>query len=136
MTTEEFTYWLQGALELNPNMLEEGMTPEQVQTIQDHLDLVFDKVTPDRFKVDSVVPKNNKKKNSKSKVKCNKSICKNSKSVEVEIPEGMGYSDESMICTGGVDSLGNKRFCSRAEDLSEHMDGDKPKGGAQLLNSC
>jgi hypothetical protein len=49
MNAEEFAYWLQGALEMNPEMLKNGMTPEQAQTIQDHLDLVFDKVTPDRF---------------------------------------------------------------------------------------
>ena len=49
MTPEAFAYWLKGALELNPEMLEKGMTPEQTQTMKDHLDLVFDKVTPDRF---------------------------------------------------------------------------------------
>lgn len=49
MNAETFIYWLQGALEMNPEMLEKGMTPEQVQTIQDHLDLVLNKVTPDRF---------------------------------------------------------------------------------------
>lgn len=54
MKTEEFAYWLQGALELNPDMLKKGMTPEQVQTIQDHLNLVFKKVTPDRFKKDEL----------------------------------------------------------------------------------
>lgn len=50
MTPQEFTYWLQGALEVNPDMLKDGMTPEQVQTVQDHLNLVFNKVTPDRFR--------------------------------------------------------------------------------------
>ena len=49
MSPQEFTYWLQGALEMNPEMLEKGMTPEQTKMIQDHLDLVFTKVTPDRF---------------------------------------------------------------------------------------
>lgn len=49
MNSEEFTYWLQGALEMNPEMLEKGMSPEQVKTIQDHLNLVFTKVTPNRF---------------------------------------------------------------------------------------
>ncbi len=49
MKAEEFAYWLQGALEMNPGMLKKGMTAEQVQTIQDHLNLVFNKVTPDRF---------------------------------------------------------------------------------------
>jgi len=32
MTTGEFAYWLQGALEMNPDMFEKGMTPEQVKT--------------------------------------------------------------------------------------------------------
>jgi len=49
MNSERFAYWLKGALELNPEMLEKGMTPEQVQTMKDHLDLVFNKITPDRF---------------------------------------------------------------------------------------
>ena len=49
MDSNTFVYWLQGALELNPEMLEKGMTPEQVQTVQDHLNLVLNKVTPDRF---------------------------------------------------------------------------------------
>lgn len=56
MGSNEFAYWLQGALEMNPDMLEKGMTPEQVKTIQDHLDLVFDKVTPDRFSQDDAKP--------------------------------------------------------------------------------
>lgn len=34
---------------MNPEMLEKGMSPEQVKTIQDHLNLVFNKVTPGRF---------------------------------------------------------------------------------------
>ncbi len=50
MESIEFTYWLQGAIEMNPEMLEKGMSPQQVKTIQDHLDLVFNKITPDRFK--------------------------------------------------------------------------------------
>jgi len=45
----DFIYWLQGALEMNPEMFEKGMSPQQVKTIQDHLNLVFNKVTPDRF---------------------------------------------------------------------------------------
>jgi len=58
MNAEKFAYWLQGALELNPDMLEKGMTPEQAQTIQDHLNLVFNKVTPDRFKKEECAPLN------------------------------------------------------------------------------
>lgn len=42
MTAQEFTYWLQGFSEIN------GATPTQAQwkIIQDHLQLVFKKVTP------------------------------------------------------------------------------------------
>jgi len=49
MSPQDFAYWLQGAFEVSPEMLEKGMTPEQVQTIQDHLNLVITKVTPNRF---------------------------------------------------------------------------------------
>lgn len=49
MTTEQFTYWLKGFFELqNPNTL----TDIQIQKIKDHLDLVFDKKTPERDLVD------------------------------------------------------------------------------------
>lgn len=42
MTPEQFCYWLQGRAELDPV----PPTPEQWQSIREHLDLVFDKVTP------------------------------------------------------------------------------------------
>lgn len=45
MNSEQFCYWLQGALELGGAKY---LTAQQVQVIQDHLDLVFKKVTPDR----------------------------------------------------------------------------------------
>jgi hypothetical protein len=45
MTAEQFTYWLQGFMEIcNPETLDENQT----QIIKDHLKLVFDKKTPDR----------------------------------------------------------------------------------------
>lgn len=45
MTERDFAYWLQGFFEIaNPEI----MTKEQIQIIKDHLDLVFDKVTPNR----------------------------------------------------------------------------------------
>jgi hypothetical protein len=57
MNAEEFAYWLQRAIEMSPEMLDNGMTPQQAKTIKDHLDLVFNKVTPDRFdKEDSNKP--------------------------------------------------------------------------------
>ena len=43
MTPEQFTYWLQGFVELNPNT---EPTPEQWKMIQEHLKTVFTKVTP------------------------------------------------------------------------------------------
>lgn len=45
MTPENFTYWLNGYLEIeNPKYISE----ENLQIIRDHLSLVFNKVTPDR----------------------------------------------------------------------------------------
>ena len=45
MTAEQFTYWLQGFMEVaDPAILGERET----QMIKDHLKLVFDKQTPDR----------------------------------------------------------------------------------------
>lgn len=42
MTPEQFCYWLQGRAELDPT----PPTAEQWQSIREHLDLVFEKVTP------------------------------------------------------------------------------------------
>lgn len=44
MSPENFCYWLQGALELG----EDEFNHDQVQIIKDHLNLVFQKETPDR----------------------------------------------------------------------------------------
>jgi hypothetical protein len=45
MTAEQFTYWLQGFMEVaNPTTLD----TTQTQIIKDHLALVFDKQTPNR----------------------------------------------------------------------------------------
>ena len=43
MTAEQFAYWLQGFSELNDG---EAPSPAQWSSIQDHLKLVFTKVTP------------------------------------------------------------------------------------------
>lgn len=42
MTPENFIYWLNGFVELNDN----PPTPEQWQSIKEHLSLVMNKVTP------------------------------------------------------------------------------------------
>lgn len=45
MSPENFVYWLQGYLEIqDPSKI----TKYKVQIIQDHIDLVLTKVTPDR----------------------------------------------------------------------------------------
>lgn len=44
MTPEQFTYWLQGFMETaDPKSIDE----KQTRIIKDHLDLVFNKVTPE-----------------------------------------------------------------------------------------
>lgn len=45
MTPEQFTWWLQGFVEMNPNAM---VTGTQWQIIKDHLALVFKKETPYR----------------------------------------------------------------------------------------
>jgi hypothetical protein len=57
MTPENFCYWLQGYFELNEYKYE-PMTSNQVQTIQDHLDMVLDKKTPERYEKSWAVVKN------------------------------------------------------------------------------
>ncbi|HEX8579911.1 MAG TPA: hypothetical protein VF655_10000 [Allosphingosinicella sp.] len=42
MTPEQFCYWLQGRAEFDPT----PPTPEQWQSIREHLQTVFTKVTP------------------------------------------------------------------------------------------
>jgi hypothetical protein len=43
MNAQEFCYWLQGSSELNPEWVP---SPEQWQSIKEHLQTVFVKVTP------------------------------------------------------------------------------------------
>jgi hypothetical protein len=45
MTSEQFCYWLQGYFELNVGKLPD-LGRLQAATIRDHLNLVFNKVTP------------------------------------------------------------------------------------------
>jgi hypothetical protein len=53
MTPEQFTYWLQGFMEIsNPTTLDETQT----QVIKDHLALVFDKQTPNRTHTPPLAP--------------------------------------------------------------------------------
>lgn len=54
MQERDFCYWLKGFMEIqNPTTLDK----DQIQIIQDHLDLVFDKVTPVRTpKVTPYIP--------------------------------------------------------------------------------
>jgi hypothetical protein len=45
MSPEQFTYWLRGFFEISDT---NNLSEKQVQIIRDHLNLVFNKVTPDR----------------------------------------------------------------------------------------
>jgi hypothetical protein len=45
MSPEQFAYWLNGFVELNPNAM---LTLTQWQIVKDHLALVHQKVTPNR----------------------------------------------------------------------------------------
>ena len=48
MTAEQFTYWLQGFIEINdPKTIEE----KETQIIKDHLATVFKKVTPNNTNI-------------------------------------------------------------------------------------
>lgn len=46
MTAEQFAYWLNGFIEMNPNAM---VTHTQWETLKDHLKTVFHKETPNRF---------------------------------------------------------------------------------------
>lgn len=46
MNAEQFTYWLQGFVEMNPNAM---LTHTQWEIVKDHLKLVMDKQTPQRY---------------------------------------------------------------------------------------
>ena len=45
MTPENFVYWLQGMIEGNVDLKDKGLTPEQLEIVSEHLDLVLTKVT-------------------------------------------------------------------------------------------
>lgn len=47
MTPDQFCYWLQGFFELKKTIdHRDGSTPETMKMIEDHLQTVFQKVTP------------------------------------------------------------------------------------------
>ena len=65
MTSNDFAMWLNGFFELaNPTTLSEV----QIEIIKDHLALVIEKKTPDRFKDSIVNPKEEKKKTAAEEV--------------------------------------------------------------------
>lgn len=45
MNTQDFCYWLQGYFELVMTPTKEGLSPQQVEVIKEHLRLVFKKET-------------------------------------------------------------------------------------------
>ncbi len=61
MSPENFTYWLKGFFEISGATY---LSEAQTQIVKDHLDLVFDKVTPDRTTatlLDKLYPPKNSK---------------------------------------------------------------------------
>lgn len=49
MNEREFCYWLKGWFELNKTIDHlQSVSPETIKVIEDHLNLVFLKLTPDR----------------------------------------------------------------------------------------
>ncbi len=48
MTSNEFTYWLQGFFEISKAANVKELDEVQTQIIKDHLELVFKKETPNR----------------------------------------------------------------------------------------
>lgn len=52
MTAEQFAYWLQGFAEIRG----EAPTRDEWKIIQDHLQTVFIKITPDRSRMPQYVP--------------------------------------------------------------------------------
>ena len=57
MTPENFVYWLQGWFELNDTIdHREGATPETLEAIRNHLNLVLNKKTPDVIVGNNLIP--------------------------------------------------------------------------------
>ena len=54
MNTQDFCYWLQGYFELVMTSTKEGITPQQVEVIKEHLRLVFKKETVKETAADAV----------------------------------------------------------------------------------
>lgn len=54
MTPENFCYWLQGYFEILNDV--KTLNTEQCKIIQDHLKLVFNKVTPDYISTIQTIP--------------------------------------------------------------------------------
>jgi len=66
MSPEQFLYWLQGFFEIQSVGVDgdiEGINPKQTRIIRDHLQLVFEKETPDRtIDIDKLLERIPKKK--------------------------------------------------------------------------
>lgn len=49
MTPEQFVYWLRGAMEMWSNIKTDGLNPDQVKMLEEHLDKVV-KPTPPAYR--------------------------------------------------------------------------------------
>ena len=93
MNAKSFTYWLQGFFELSETT---DLSPKQIQMIKDHLNLVFEKVTPDRVTND---------------------VKKKEPETFVEALEGLGITDpfaNDSICSSTSDLEDAVRYCQTA----------------------
>lgn len=105
MTAEQFTYWLQGFFELSDAKI---LDEKQVKIVKDHLDLVYNKVTPDRSEYQNI----NEVPPTFFSPQCNTTSV---------------LPDDTLFCTTVSDSRSNL-ICSNAlESKSEMKDGGKAK---------
>ena len=95
MTAEQFTYWLQGFMEINnPEIL--GV--RETQIIKDHLKLVFDKQTPDRTFTPPLAPMPNWQE-------------PNAPAPFPDRQTPWGPNPYTITCTGNDMNDPNKKFC-------------------------
>lgn len=109
MDSISFVFWLQGALEVSPEMLEKGMTPEQVKTVQDHINLVIKKVTPDRFE-------EKKKALTLKNLRIEGSSPSTGLSREIDMDIEKYHSLPGILGSNNKDANGNQLFCSAITD--------------------
>lgn len=120
MTPENFVYWLQGVFELTTT---KQLSETQTQIIKDHLQLVFNKVTPD-VSLDDIEDEPDLTKAQELLVELQESINKKYAPLQPYTPfnpfDGDGTGNPpptlpSSICSDGGDMIDTTLFCSKVE---------------------